>query len=92
MVDQGVHHTLLLKLMPMMLMIFLDYAMTITMMMTVTKEASLSHDKATWGLGNEYKVRRLLTISNRGSGDDNDNDDEYDDNDYDDEEYHDDNL
>ena len=75
MVDQGVHHTLLLKLMPMMLMIFLDYAMTITMMMTVTKEASLSHDKATCGLGNEYKVRRLLTISNRGGDDDNDNDD-----------------
>ena len=37
-------------------------------------------------------MRRLLTISNRGSGDDNDNDDEYDDNDYDDEEYHDENL
>ena len=49
--------------------------MTITMMMTVTKEASLSHDKATCGLGNEYKVRRLLTISNRGGDDDNDNDD-----------------
>ena len=66
--------------------------MTITMMMTVTKEASLSHDKATCGLGNEYKVRRLLTISNRGGDDDNDNDDQYDDNDYDDEEYHDENL
>ena len=35
----GPPHSTTLKLMPMMLMIFLDYAMTITMMMTVTKEA-----------------------------------------------------
>ena len=61
-------------------------------MMTVTKEASLSHDKATCGLGNEYKVRRLLTISNRGSDDDNDNAGDDEDTDCDDEEYHDENL
>ena len=55
--------------------------MTLMMMMTMTKEASLSHDKATWGPGNEYKARRLLTISNRGSDDNNDNADDDDDND-----------